>query len=119
MSAKAKGEFDRLREIFARLGPRAGELGDDCALVPLGGTTLALSIDCSVEGVHFRTDWLTFEEIGWRSAAGPLSERAAAGAEPGGVLLSLRMPGGAGHRRGLIERVGSAAQPVGAKVRRG
>ena len=64
MSAKAKGEFDRLREIFARLGPRAGELGDDCALVPLGGTTLALSIDCSVEGVHFRTDWLTFEEIG-------------------------------------------------------
>ena len=116
MSPKAKGEFDRLREIFARLGPRAGELGDDCALVPLGGTTLALSIDCSVEGVHFRTDWLTFEEIGWRSAAAALSDLAAEGAEPVGVLVSLGMPGGASHGAELMDGVADAAQTVGAKV---
>jgi thiamine-monophosphate kinase len=118
MSAKGKGEFDRLREIFARLGPRAGELGDDCALVPLGGTTLALSIDCSVEGVHFRTDWLTFEEIGWRSAAAALSDLAAAGAAPVGVLVSLGMPGAGTGERGaeIMEGVATAAQSVGAKV---
>jgi thiamine-monophosphate kinase len=123
MSAKGKGEFDRLRDIFARLGPRAGELGDDCALVPLGGTTLALSIDCSIEGIHFRTDWLTFEEIGWRSAAAALSDLAAEGAEPIGVLVSLGMPGaGSGAlkdtERGaeIMDGVAAAAQAVGAKV---
>ena len=118
MNAKAKGEFDRLREIFARLGPRAGELGDDCALVPLGGTTLALSIDCSVEGVHFRTDWLTFEEIGWRSAAAALSDLAAEGATPIGVLVSLGMPGAGSRDHGaeIMSGVGDAAVSVGAKV---
>jgi len=116
MSPKAKGEFDRLREIFARLGPRAGELGDDCALVPLGGTTLALSIDCSIEGIHFRTDWLTFEEIGWRAAASALSDLAAEGAEPVGVLVSVGMPGGLDHSVEIMDGVGAAAQSVGAKV---
>ena len=113
----SKGEFDRLREIFARLGARAGELGDDCALIPLGGTTLALSIDCSVEGIHFRTDWLTFEEIGWRSAAAALSDLAADGAQPVGVLVSLGMPGGSTeHGAEIMSGVGDAAHSVGAKV---
>jgi len=116
MRAGAKGEFERLREIFARLGPRAGELGDDCALIPLGGTTLALSIDCSLEGIHFRTDWLTFEEIGWRSAASALSDLAAEGAVPVGVLVSLGMPGGIDHGAEIMDGVGAAAQSVGAKV---
>ena len=116
MSAKGKGEFDRLREIFARLGTRAGELGDDCALIPLGGTTLALSIDCSLEGVHFRTDWLTFEEIGWRAAAAALSDLAAEGAAPIGVLVSLGMPGSGEAGAAIMDGVAAAAQSVGAKV---
>jgi len=117
MSPKSKGEFDRLREIFARLGSRGGELGDDCALVPLGGTTLALSIDCSIEGIHFRTDWLTFEEIGWRSTAAALSDLAAEGAAPVGVLVSLGMPAGTtDHGPEIMSGVGDAAQSVGAKV---
>lgn len=116
MSPKAKGEFERLREIFKRIGSRAGELGDDCALVPLGGTTLALSIDCSVEGVHFRTDWLTFEEIGWRGAAAALSDLAAEGAAPVGVLVSLGMPSGTDNGAEIMDGVAAAAQSVGAKV---
>ena len=115
---KRQGEFERLREIFARLGARAGDLGDDCALVPLGGTTLALSIDCSLEGVHFRTDWLTFEEIGWRAAAAALSDLAAEGAVPVGVLVSLGMPGEGSTEQGadIMAGVGAAAESVGAKV---
>src|SRR5437879_9333008 len=85
----AGGEFDRLRAIFTRLGDAAADLGDDCALVSLGDTTLAVSIDCSYEGVHFRTDWLTFHEIGWRAGAAALSDLAAEGAKPIGVLVSL------------------------------
>src|SRR2546425_9063350 len=64
-------EFDRIRAIFnsiSELSPEAEGLGDDCALVPLGTTTLAVSIDASLEGVHFRTDGLDFKEIGFRAA---------------------------------------------------
>jgi thiamine-monophosphate kinase len=124
------GEFDRLRAIFARLGSTARDLGDDCALIRFGRTTLAASIDSSVEGVHFRTDWLSFEEIGWRAAAAALSDLAADGAKPIGVLVSLGVPGNGQRRIGNRQRrvgnaspsteimagVGAAARSVGAKV---
>ncbi|PYP70087.1 MAG: thiamine-phosphate kinase [Gemmatimonadetes bacterium] len=123
------GEFDRLRRIFARLGSRARDLGDDCALIRVGRTTLAVSIDSSLEGVHFRTDWLSWQEIGWRSTAAALSDLAAEGAKPIGVLVSLGVPssgsrvGGAGRggRGGdaavaIMDGVASAAQSVGARV---
>jgi len=93
------GEFDRLRRIFARLGFRARDLGDDCALIRVGRTTLAVSIDSSLEGVHFRTDWLSWQEIGWRSTAAALSDLAAEGAKPIGVLVSLGVPPLGGKRR--------------------
>jgi len=122
----AGAEFDRLRAIFARLREQKadGELGDDCALVRLGGTTLAASVDLSLEGVHFRTDWLSFQEIGWRAAAAALSDLAAAGATPVGVLVSLGLPAGNGKRETghvdpgteIMEGVGAAARSVGAKV---
>src|SRR5260370_41104983 len=92
-------EFDRIRAIFSRiseLSPQAEGLGDDCALVPLGTTTLAVSIDASLEGVHFRTDWLNFKEIGFRAAGAALSDLAADGATPVGLLVSLGVPPGNG-----------------------
>jgi len=88
-------EFDRIRAIIARIDEITGateDLGDDCALLPVGATTLALSIDSSVEGVHFRTDWLDFKEIGFRAAGSALSDLAAEGAEPLGVLVSIALP---------------------------
>src|SRR2546428_13610302 len=88
-------EFDRIRAIFNRiseLSPEAEGLGDDCALVPLGTTTLAVSIDSSLENVHFRTDWLDFKEIGFRAAGSALSDLAAEGATPIGLLGSLGVP---------------------------
>jgi len=85
-------EFDRIRAIAAVLGSRATGLGDDCAIVRVGTKTLALSTDASVEGVHFRREWLSLEEVGWRATAGCLSDLAAAGALPIGVLVALTMP---------------------------
>jgi len=88
-------EFDRIRAIMSRLEellPGNQPLGDDCALIPIGGTTLALSIDSAIEGVHFRTDWLDFKEIGFRAAGAALSDLAAEGAMPIGVLVSLGLP---------------------------
>lgn len=88
-------EFDRIRAILARVEEISGEVsevGDDCALIPLGSTTLALSIDNSLENVHFRTDWLDFKAIGFRAAGTALSDLAAEGAKPVGVLVSLGVP---------------------------
>jgi thiamine-monophosphate kinase len=82
-------EFDRIRAIVHVLGPRASALGGDVALVPVGGELLALSTDVSVEGVHFRRDWLSLEEIGWRSTASALSDLAAAAADCVGVLVAF------------------------------
>src|SRR5881628_605342 len=95
-------EFDRIRAIFNRiseLSPEAESLGDDCALVPLGTTTLAVSIDASLENVHFRTDWLDFKEIGFRAAGSAISDLAAEGATPLGVLVSLGVPATNGTKR--------------------
>ena len=115
------GEFDRLRAIFARLGAAARDLGDDAALVRLGGTTLAVSIDLSLEGVHFRTAWLSFEDIGWRATAAALSDLAAEGARPIGVLVSLGIPSDDGKRRkddavDIMAGVGAAARSAGTRV---
>src|SRR5205823_13349822 len=118
------GEFDRLRAIFASLGAAGRGLGDDCALVRIGARTLAISIDLSLEAVHFRTDWLSFREIGWRATAAALSDLAAEGAEPIGVVVSAGLPGkGRGKGKGrrdpateIMAGVGAAARSVGAKV---
>ena len=88
-------EFERIRGIIERITEITGdgsELGDDCALIPLGSTTLAISLDNSLENVHFRTDWLDFKEIGFRAAGSALSDLAADGAKPLGVLVSLGVP---------------------------
>jgi len=118
------GEFDRLRRIFARLGRTGQSLGDDCALIRVGRTWLAVSIDLSLEDVHFRTAWLSFADIGWRSVAAALSDLAADGAEPIGVVVSLGVPGkGRGRGKGegdpaaeIMAGVGAAARRVGAHV---
>ena len=67
------------------LGP-----GDDAAVLRGG---LVLSTDLAVEGVHFRLDWISAEEAGFRAGAAALSDLAAMGATPECVLVSLAIPG--------------------------
>ena len=114
-------EFDRIRAIAAVLGADAGQLGDDCALVSLAKGTLALSVDVSVEGVHFRREWLSLEEIGWRATAAALSDLAAKGAGADGVLVALTVPPGAsdGDAAEVMRGVGAAAGAVRATVQGG
>ncbi len=115
-------EFDLIRGIAAALGPVAGGIGDDCALIPIGHATLAVSVDCSIEGVHFRTDWLDAEEIGWRATAAALSDLAADAAKPLGVLVSLALPASTGQGDAsevavaIMRGVAGAAGACGAKV---
>ena len=48
--------------------------------------------DALVEGVHFRLDWISWRDLGWRAAAVNLSDLAASGAEPEGLLVTLAAP---------------------------
>lgn len=86
-------EFDLIRRFLpspVRAGDRPDVLvgpGDDCAVV--AGRGIALSSDMSVEEVHFRRDWLSAREIGYRAAAAALSDLAAVAARPIGLLCSL------------------------------
>ncbi len=47
-------EFDRIRAIILALGARAEGLGGDVRYILAGEGLIALSIDVSVEGVHFQ-----------------------------------------------------------------
>lgn len=111
-------EFDRIRKILMELGPQASGVGDDCAILAESPGSIALSTDLSVEGVHFKTEWLSFREIGWRAAAGALSDLAAEGAAAIGVLVSLGVPAGAGDSAvvELMAGAGDAAQSAGGAV---
>jgi thiamine-monophosphate kinase len=111
-------EFDRIRELVRVLGERARGLGDDCALLSDLSGTVALSTDVSVERVHFRLDWITAEEAGWRSAASALSDLAADGAEAVGLLSAITVPDGASTEdlAAIVDGIGSAAAAVGAAV---
>jgi thiamine-monophosphate kinase len=90
-------EFDLIRRFYPVDGPAGAALrlpdavrvgsGDDCAIVR--GEGIALSVDISVEGVHFLREWLDPEEIGYRAAAAALSDLAAVAATPIGVLAAL------------------------------
>jgi thiamine-monophosphate kinase len=111
-------EFDRIRRIAVALGARAQGLGDDCAVLLPGEGQLVASTDVSVEGVHFRRDWLSLEEIGWRAAAAALSDLAADGATPAGLLAAVTVPKTASDEdlTTLMVGVGGAAAESGAVV---
>lgn len=111
------GEFDRIRRIAEALGEHAGPLGDDTAPIPGGVGTLVVSTDTSVDGVHFRRDWLTLPEIGRRAAASALSDLAAAAAAPAGLTVALTA--GDLDEDGLVavmRGVGEAAGAAGCRV---
>src|SRR6476469_11205284 len=86
-------EFDIIRSMLGVWGPSAHGIGDDAAVLTVpDGHRLIASTDASVEGVHFRREWLTPREIGARAAAAALSDLAAMAAAPRGLLLAIGLP---------------------------
>lgn len=88
--------------------------GDDCAIVR--GEGLALSVDMSVEGVHFLRDWLQPEEIGYRATAAALSDLAAVAATPIGILASLAIDAADAHDVAPRIMEGARAAAAGARA---
>jgi thiamine-monophosphate kinase len=111
-------EFDAIRAMLQVWGPRARGIGDDAAVleVPVG-QRLVVSTDASVEGVHFRREWLSPEEVGFRATAAALSDLAAMAALPIGLLLALAVPEDWSTALVALSRgVGDAAASVGCPI---
>jgi thiamine-monophosphate kinase len=93
-------ELDFVRWLNERLPAIGGGqigVGDDAAVVTLGGSQLVATADLLIDGVHFDTSQHAIERIGRKSLAVNLSDLAAMAAKPVGCLVSLALPrGGAG-----------------------
>jgi thiamine-monophosphate kinase len=70
--------------------PAARGLLDDAAVLEIGGRTLVLTHDMLVEGVHYRPDDPP-ADVAWKLLAVNLSDLAAKGARPIGVLLGYSL----------------------------
>src|SRR5919199_4607601 len=81
------GELGLLAELERRGLARGIE--NDAAELDGG---VVVTQDALVEGVHFRFDWISWRDLGWRAAAVNLSDLAASGAEPEGLVVTLAVP---------------------------
>jgi thiamine-monophosphate kinase len=91
------GEREFLSRLRRRAEPRTAAvrlgMGDDCAILrPPKSTEVVVTTDLMLEGVHFRRDWHTVEQVGHRCLARGLSDLAAMGAKPLAAFLSLSLP---------------------------
>jgi thiamine-monophosphate kinase len=91
MKLSELGELGLLAELERR--GLAQRIEDDAAHLRDG---VVVTQDALVDGVHFRLDWISWRDLGWRAAAVNLSDLAASGAEPEGLIVALAGPGDLG-----------------------
>lgn len=84
-------EFDVIRHLSGRLPAPPPEvtvpIGDDCAVLRLGGTLWVAAADMLVSGRHFK-EWASPEDVGYKAVAVNVSDVAAMGGTPRFVLAS-------------------------------
>ncbi|MDH3735260.1 MAG: thiamine-phosphate kinase [Gemmatimonadota bacterium] len=113
-SAAGASEVDLAEATVIEVGP-----GDDAAVLKIPPESrLVISSDASVEGIHFRRAWMTWETIGYRAAASALSDLAAMAAAPLGLTMSVALPPelDAGAASAIGRGVGEALATTGGEV---
>ena len=103
------GEFELLAELERR-GLVAGLDAEGAVL----GDGRVLTQDTLVEGTHFRREWTSWRDLGYKAAAVNLSDLAAMGAEPEALLVALSVPSDeeADHTFELYEGLNEAGVAV-------
>ncbi len=89
------GEFGLIQRVTSGRVQSPGTLlgpGDDAAVVAAPDSRVVATTDMLVENVHFRFDWSQPHQIGRKAVAVNLSDIAAMGAVPTGVLVGLGCP---------------------------
>jgi thiamine-monophosphate kinase len=111
-------EFDVIRDLIRRWGDTARGIGDDAAILDVpAGSRLVASTDATVENVHFRREWLTATEIGYRAATAALSDLAAMAATPIAMLVALSVPEAwRADLAGIAEGIGEASRAFHAPI---
>jgi len=115
------GEFRLIRELVAELGDAAAAdlspEGDDAALWEPGGKVLATT-DALFEGVHFRPEWTSPEDLGFKAISVNVSDIAAMGGEPSLAMIAVGVSPSAkaSWLRRLYGGVASACRHYGMKV---
>jgi thiamine-monophosphate kinase len=98
--------------LLAELERRALVQGIENDAAEVGG--LVVTQDALVEGVHFRLDWISWRDLGFRAAAVNLSDLAASGAQPLGLVVTFGAPGAIRTEDviALYEGIGEPGVPV-------
>lgn len=114
-------EEELLAAIFPLLPTGAATLvgpGDDSAVVSAPDGRFVVSTDVLVERRHFRPEWSTGYDVGWRAAMQNLADVAAMGARPTSLVVSLVIPGHLPVEwvTGLARGLAAACAPSGAAV---
>ena len=92
------GEFGLIERIARMAGSHRSEdatgIGDDCAMIQnvTEQKALLLTTDMLLEGRHFNRNWITAEDLGYKSLAVNLSDISAMGGRPRYALLSIGLP---------------------------
>ncbi len=75
---------------------------------------LVVTQDALIEGVHFRLDWTSWRDLGFKAAAVNISDLAASGAQPEALIVSLGLPGDtdSGDVFELYEGIAETGVPV-------
>ena len=93
VSLQELGERELIRNILSiiRRPPGLGPCDDSALMPPMDGDVVACTDSVSFER-HFPKG-MTYKEFGWTAAAVNISDLAAMGAEPVGLLAAVMMPG--------------------------
>jgi thiamine-monophosphate kinase len=86
----------RIAKIVAPVAPISGEyyVGDDAAVLqPFVGQAI-VSTDVAVLGVHLDPELFALRDLGYKAVASALSDLAAMGARPRGVVIAVTAPAG-------------------------
>ena len=92
--SQGSSEFDLIARYFCLGVPSVWDsqgIGDDCAIIKIGETSVAITVDTVALGTHFLLDADPYT-VGRKALAVNLSDLAAAGAVPRAFFLAISLP---------------------------
>ncbi len=90
----AEFEFiNHVKQLFSTLqNDNIEGIGDDCAILEMGDSSLLFTTDMLQENIHFLRNSISPYDLGYKSLAVNLSDVAAMGATPIASMLSISLP---------------------------